>query len=120
MAARFEDVRAWQEARKLAVLVYRVTQSRPFLADRALKSQLRRASSSCMQNIAEGFGRLHARELRQGFNVCIGSATEVQSEMYLASDLGLCSHEDFKAVYDQAALVIRLSKAFVARMPEPS
>jgi hypothetical protein len=52
---RFKELDVWQNARKLAVLVYRLTQNERFSKDFGLKDQIRRASVSVVSNIAEGF-----------------------------------------------------------------
>ena len=54
---RFEDLEAWQDARKLVNLVYQVTQTTPFSRDFGLGDQIQRAAVSIMINIAEGFER---------------------------------------------------------------
>ena len=52
---RFEDIIAWQEARKLTKDIYSVTRQDPFAHDFGLRDQIQRASVSSMTNIAEGF-----------------------------------------------------------------
>ena len=55
---RFEDIEAWQEARKLVNLVYDVIRKNPnFKKDFRLVNQIQAASVSSMSNIAEGFSR---------------------------------------------------------------
>lgn len=49
---RFEDVLAWQKARRLVREIYRVTTIRQFARDYGLKDQVRRAGVSIMLNIA--------------------------------------------------------------------
>jgi len=68
---------------------------------------------SCANNIAEGYARNSAAQLRSAFNVAIGSAAEVQNLLYQALDEGLCSAEQFAAVYDLSASVQKMSKAFI-------
>lgn len=41
-----------------------------------------------MSNIAEGFGRYTRPELRRFLTIARGSAAEVQSQLYLAHELG--------------------------------
>ena len=53
---RFEDIQAWQTARRLAATVYKVTQNDRFRKDFSLKDQIRRAAVSAMANIADAFG----------------------------------------------------------------
>jgi hypothetical protein len=52
---RFEDVEAWQLARKLTQKVYRLTKKPGFAKDYGLKKQIQDAAVSSMHNIAEGF-----------------------------------------------------------------
>ena len=54
---RFEDLVAWQKARIVAREVNRATRAPAFRVDRALVSQMRRAATSIMSNLAEGFER---------------------------------------------------------------
>jgi four helix bundle protein len=49
---RFEELKSWQEARRLMQIVYRLTQKDRFKEDRALTWQLRDAAVSTMGNIA--------------------------------------------------------------------
>ena len=54
---RFQDVDAWQKARKLCRLVYKITKKDQFSKDFGLVNQIRRAAVPVMLNIAEGFER---------------------------------------------------------------
>ncbi len=55
MISRFEDIQAWQEARQLVKMVYKLTNTGMFAKDFGLRDQIQRASVSAMTNIAEGF-----------------------------------------------------------------
>ena len=52
---QFEDIEAWQLARKLTRKVYRLTKKPGFAKDYGLKKQIQDAAGSSMHNIAEGF-----------------------------------------------------------------
>jgi len=54
---RFEEIKAWQEARELAKLVYDVVREGKFAKDFGLRDQIQRAAVSVGSNIAEGFAR---------------------------------------------------------------
>lgn len=56
---KFYDLVAWQEAHKLVLWVYKVTDSFPKSELFGLVSQMRRAVSSITANIAEGFSRYY-------------------------------------------------------------
>ncbi len=96
---RFEDILAWQKARESTRLVYRETTKGDFLKDYDLRSQIRRAAISVMANIAEGFGRHSDKEFANFLNIAHGSATEVQSHLYVALDLGYLEQESFDSIY---------------------
>ena len=54
---RFEEINAWQEARKLTNMVYEVTKHKNFAKDFGLTDQIRRAAISIMSNIPPKAGR---------------------------------------------------------------
>ncbi len=63
---RFEDIRAWQEARTLTKQVYSLCKVSPGLRrDRRLRDQVQSAAVSVMSNIAEGFSRRSDKEFTQ-------------------------------------------------------
>ncbi|HEX7974248.1 MAG TPA: four helix bundle protein [Anaerolineales bacterium] len=99
---RFEDIQAWQEARKLTKQVYELTKSGAFSKDFGLKDQIQRASISVMANIAEGFDCDSNIEFARFLGIARRSAVEVQSLLYAALDLGYLAVEDFHTTYAQA------------------
>jgi four helix bundle protein len=75
---RFEDIEAWQEARKLVKIVYEVIRKSPeFKRDFRLVSQVQDAAVSAMSNIAEGFSRKGNKEFIQFLFISKSSAAEV-------------------------------------------
>lgn len=87
MAKQFEDLKVWQQARKLAEFVYLITKQEPFAKDYGLVDQIRRAAVSVMSNIAEGFERGSNEETIYFFYIAKGSCGEVRSQLYVAFDL---------------------------------
>ena len=85
---RFEDIEAWRDARILVKQIYETTNDGPFARDFGLRDQIRRAAVSTMSNIAEGFERSSNREFVRFLYMAKGSAGEVRSQLYTASDLG--------------------------------
>ena len=76
---RFEDLPVWQAAIDLAVRVYELTKDRFFNQPGDLRSQLRRASLSVSNNIAEGFERGSTAELLDFLYIARGSCGETRS-----------------------------------------
>ena len=84
---RFEDLQSWQKARLLTNQVYNLTRQRDFSRDYGLRDQIRQAAGSTMHNIAEGFEAGSDAEFSRFLKIARRSASEVQSQLYLALDL---------------------------------
>ena len=82
----FEDLNAWKSARELARVIYALCRSGNLSRDFGLCDQLRRASVSAMNNIAEGWESLHAAEKKQLYNYARRSCGEVRSMTYVLLD----------------------------------
>ena len=112
--SRFEDIGAWQSARRLRERVYRLTRMRPFATDFALVGQIRRAAISVGSNIAEGFERGGNREFIQFLSHAKGSVGEIKDQLYCALDAGYLSAEEFQQTYGDADAASRLIGGFMA------
>lgn len=111
---RFEDIKAWQAARNLANAIYIVTNNVQFHSDHSLRNQIRRASASCMHNIAEGFDAGFNAEFIRFLRIALRSASEVQSQLYLAKDQKYIDQEEFNNIYTQAEETKKLLHGFIA------
>lgn len=104
----FEDLIAWQKARILSREVYKVSRNARFARDLSLTNQIRRAATSIMSNIAEGFERGSRSEFHQYLVVAKGSCAEVRSQLYVALDAEYLDQVQFRRLYDLAAEVGRV------------
>lgn len=86
MSMVFEDLEAWQDARRIVNLVYGLTEEEALSKDYGLKNQLQRAAVSVMTNIAEGFERTGTREKLHFYNIARASNGEVRSLLYVVED----------------------------------
>ena len=110
---RFEEIEAWQEARKLTQLVYKATKSSEFSKDFGLKDQIQRAAVSIMANIAEGFDRNSNNEFIRFLNYSLSSTSELKSHLYVALDQNYLSKETFDDLSSLAAKVSRMINGFL-------
>lgn len=115
---RFEDIKAWQEARKLTKLVYDLTKRPAFAKDFGLKDQIQRAAVSVMANIAEGFERRSHKEFNKFLGMALSSAAEVKSHLYVALDQGYIEQSDFEAAYERCSQASRLIFGFMKYLSE--
>ncbi|GER80188.1 MAG: four helix bundle protein [Anaerolineae bacterium] len=111
---KFEDIRAWQQARELTNLVYDLTEKGNFVKDYRLRDQIQGAAGSIMHNIAEGFDDGSDVEFIRFLKYARRSASEVQSETYLALDRKYITPQDFQQVYDMATTTKKSINAFIA------
>jgi len=109
MIQRFEDIQAWQEGRILVKMIYQLTKEEKFSKDYGMRDQIRRASVSVMNNIAEGFDCESKVEFARFLGIARRSAVEVQSLLYAASDVDYMNQTEFDLYYEQA----RKTKALI-------
>ncbi|MFN3942066.1 MAG: four helix bundle protein [Flavobacterium sp.] len=82
----FEDLEIWKEARRLYVEILKITKETELKNDYRLRNQIKGASGSIMDNIAEGFERNGNVEFRQFLSIAKGSAGETRSQLYRLFD----------------------------------
>jgi four helix bundle protein len=90
----FEKLEVWQDARKLTVEVYRVTEKFPEREKFGLTNQLRRAAVSVGGNIAEGTTRSSAKEQAHFSSISYGSLMETMSHLITSFDLNFINEEE--------------------------
>ena len=83
---RFEDLEIWQEARRLAKEIHFISIETELKTDFRFRDQIKAASGSVMDNIAEGFERNGNIEFRQFLSIAKGSAGETRSQLYRVFD----------------------------------
>ncbi len=99
---RFEDLEVWKNARKLANMVYRVTQNERFSKDFGLKDQVRRAAVSILSNIAEGFESQSQKMFVDYLGRAKALAGELRAQLYLSLDLKYASQDEYSETNELA------------------
>ena len=110
---QFEDLGVWQDARVLVKDIYSASKQRAFYRDFGLRDQIRRAATSTMSNIAEGFERGTRKEFIQFLNIAKGSNGEVRSQLYIALDQEYLTEKEFSALRDSAVSLSRRIAKFI-------
>ena len=81
------NLRVTKHARTLAADLYRATATFPATERYGLTSQMRRAAVSIGSNISEGCGRTGDRELVRFLHIALGSASELEFQLLICTDL---------------------------------
>jgi len=110
---RFEDLVVWQKAMELGLLVYAKTKD---LRDYAFVDQIRRASISIINNIAEGFERRSLKEKIQFFTIARGSDSEVRAMIIFGGKLGYFTSEDEAAMHTLALEIVKMLTSLMNKM----
>jgi four helix bundle protein len=105
----FEDLECWKAGRDLRRFIQKINKKMPLEEKYVLVSQMRRASRSVTNNIAEGFGRFHFKENIQFCRHSRGSLSELLDHMMIALEekyIELSEYEEGKTLIDKTGLLI--------------
>jgi S23 ribosomal protein. len=97
----------YQNAKQLAIDIHELLKCFPQDERFALTDQLRRASTSIMFNIAEGFGRYTDKDRIRFLDIANGSLMEVSSELELALSFHYLTLEEFDSFDDKILIIVR-------------
>ncbi|MBO7469176.1 MAG: four helix bundle protein [Bacteroidales bacterium] len=110
---RFEDLPIWQKARSFSKKIFEITLEDKFSKEIRLCSQIRAASGSIMDNIAEGFERNGNGEFKQFLYIAKGSCGETRSQIYRAFDYGFISEKQFEEMKSLSEEISKSINSFI-------
>jgi four helix bundle protein len=109
----YKDLIVYQKSYKLALDIYRATQTYPKEEIYGLVSQMRRSGVSIPCNIAEGYRRGHRKEYVQFLYMAHGSCSELETLLSLSRDLGFIEKNIFELIYQLQEEASRLLKGLI-------
>jgi four helix bundle protein len=87
----YKELDVWIKLRLFVKEIYLITKDFPKEELYGLISQMRRSAVSIPSNIAEGYGRQYKKESIQFFHIARGSLYEIETQLYIATDLNSLS-----------------------------
>ena len=102
---KFQDLKAWQRAKDLAVYIYKLTGNEPFTKDFSLRDQIRRAAVSIPSNIAEGDDLGSNKQAIRHFYIAKGSAAEVLTQAIIALEIGYIHNKSFEYIQNERSAI---------------
>lgn len=105
---RFEDLEVWQDAVRLGVKIYKLSEVGKLKTDFSAKDQLKRACLSISNNIAEGFEYNNNKAFQRFLTYAKGSVGEVRSELFFLKEVGVVPEEIYNDLYPD---LVKISKS---------
>ncbi len=103
-----EQLDAWSCAVDFVIEIYKSTEGFPKEERYGLTSQIRRAAVSIPANIAEGAARRSSKEFIHFLSNAQGSASELETELIIASKLGYIEEVRFVRLKEDLQKIGRL------------
>ena len=104
----FRNLQVWRKAHQLTLAIYHVTNGFPQDERFSVTSQLRRACASICANLAEGCCRNSDKDFARFAGMAIGSASEVEYFLLLASDLNYTTESVYASLDERIREVKRM------------
>ncbi|MBV9987917.1 MAG: four helix bundle protein [Chitinophagaceae bacterium] len=104
---KLEELEIWQLARVYSKNIASLLKSDSFDTEYGLKQQMRNASGSVMDNIAEGFGRGSKNEFINHLTIAKGSLEESRSQLYRCVDCGFIADRTFSALLNDSEILVK-------------
>ena len=73
---------------------------------------MRRASVSIPSNIAEGASRSSNKEFARFLEISVGSAHELETQLFIAKESNLISNEDYKKINKEIMEISKMSSSY--------
>jgi len=116
----FEKLEVWKIANNFVTKIYRITQKFPSDEKFCIISQLKRAALSITNNIAEGSGRITAKDKANFTQMSFGSLMECLNVLNVSEELGMLAEDKYNDLRnDINILAIKLSTLRRAQLNNP-
>ena len=109
----FEDLQVYKAAREFRKAMYAVNRRLPDFEKYELGSQIRRASVSLTNNVAEGHGRFHYPDQIRFFLHSRGSVEELVDDLNICLDENYLSSDEVAKLKEQACGVLILINGYL-------
>jgi four helix bundle protein len=109
----YKDLDVWKVSMSLAESCYLVTRNFPREEMYGMTAQMRRASTSIPENIAEGYGRDQTGSFIQFLRVSQGSARELETHVILAGRIGLLRSDAVSGLLDECEKISKMLRSLI-------
>jgi len=118
MLKSYKELKVWQKAYDLCLLIYKMTNSFPPDERYGLTAQARRSAVSVPSNIAEGYGRKTTADYVRMLYIAYGSLCELETQIMISGDLGYLTDNSANNLRSHISEVERMLKALIKSLGE--
>lgn len=108
----FKELKIWTKSKDLSKEIFLLTATFPAEHKFGISSQLNRCSVSIPSNIAEGTSRDSQKDFARFLQISLGSAFELETQLIIASEIGLIDLEKAKLLIDKTTEIQRMIHGF--------
>ena len=117
----FEKLEVWKISKEFAKRIYMITDKFPYTERKGVIDQLQRAALSVPNNIAEGAGRITAKDKAKYSNIAYGSLMECLNLIIISKERFLINDEIYMSLRSEIDEISRkLSNLRRAQLNAPS
>ena len=110
----FEDLEVYKAAREFRKKIFSLIKKLPAHEKYNLESQMRRASTSVTNNIAEGHGRYHYQENIQFLRIARGSLEEILDDLNICLDEQYFPETEIRPLKLEGFELLRMLNGYIA------
>lgn len=103
-----KDLEVWKRSVDLVTLIYDVTSRYPKDENYGITNQIRRAAISIPSNLSEGAARNHSKEFIQFLHICLGSISELETQIIISENLKFLSKVDSTRIQNELTELRRM------------
>lgn len=97
----FKKLKVWQQGKKIAIEVYRLTEKLERQQTFTFSSQITRAALSIPSNIAEGSSRRSEKDYFRFLEIALGSSFELETQLEVMQELEIVSAKEIEVLIEQ-------------------
>ena len=108
----FIKMHCWNLGMEIVGLVYELLERLPSVEKYGLRSQISRSAISMPSNIAEGSSRSSNKDTARFFEIAIGSAFEIETQILVGQKAGFFSEDDVKTLLSKVVEFQRKTNSY--------
>lgn len=115
---QFEDLDIWKNAVELALVIYKACDHGKLKNDFGMRDQVKRASASISNNIAEGFEYNNNRQFIRFLYIAKGSAGELRNQLFILKETGYITKDFYDEMYKKCMDLSKQISNFIKYLTE--